>query len=238
MCVLTYFPSSEDSFVLTSNRDEKVLRQMALPPKRIKIGNTTLIAPVDPISKGTWIATSKKFSIVLLNGGFVNHQSQPPYRISRGQVIVAFSSYTDTKDFFENFNFEGIEPFTLVIFDHNFQRKIHEIRWCNNQKHLRELDQNLPHIWSSATLYTAEATEKRKNWYFDLIQSNDNKLTAETILDFHINGGKEDKHDSIHLTRTDDLKTLSTTQISIDAEGHTMVYKDFLQHTSKSYRIL
>ncbi len=239
MCVLTYFPTNTvDNFILTSNRDEKVLRQKALAPKRIKIGQSTLIAPIDPVSKGTWIATSKNYSIVLLNGGFVNHECKPPYRISRGQVILDFANFENAKSFFETYTFEGIEPFTLIIFEHGLERNVYEIRWCAGQKHFLKLDASIPHIWSSATLYTPEAIVKRKNWYFSLLEKESKNISPSTILDFHVNGGKEDPHDSIHLTRTDDLKTLSTTQICIDTEGHTMVYKDFLQHINRSYRIL
>jgi Transport and Golgi organisation 2 len=238
MCVLTYFPYGKDRFVLTSNRDEKVLRQKALPPKKLKIGKTELIAPLDPISKGTWIATSKEYSAVLLNGGFVCHTSQPPYRKSRGQVIPDLATFKDAKDFYQNYNFEGIEPFTLLIFEHGEKREIFEIRWCNNQKFFKKIDETQPEIWSSATLYTPEATAKRKAWYFHLIAQNNNHPLPSTILDFHIHGGKEDSHDSIHLRRSEELKTLSTTQISIDAEGHTMVYQDFLQDINKVYRII
>jgi uncharacterized protein with NRDE domain len=238
MCVLTYFPYKEDRFVLTSNRDEKILRQKALPPKRIKIGKTTLIAPVDPISKGTWIATSKPYSVVLLNGGFVCHQSAPPYQKSRGQVILDLATYKNAEDFFEQYSFSGIEPFTLVVFEHGENRNMHEIRWCSGQKSLKKLNPNLPQIWSSATLYTPEAIEKRKSWFKKFIAENNNIPLPNTILDFHINGGKEDKQDSIHLRRSEDLKTLSTTQISIDSEGHTMVYQDFLQDIKRTYRLV
>jgi Transport and Golgi organisation 2 len=238
MCVLTYFPYKNDRFVLTSNRDEKVLRQKALPPKRIKIGKTMLIAPVDPISQGTWIATSKPYSVVLLNGGFVCHITNPPYRISRGQVILDLATFKNAQDFFNNYNFEGIEPFTLVVFEHGENREINEIRWCSNQKFLKKLDINLPEIWSSATLYSPEAIEKRKAWYMHLISENNNKPLPDDILNFHINGGKGDDYDSIHLRRSEELKTLSTTQISIDTEGHTMVYQDFLQDINKTYRLV
>jgi Transport and Golgi organisation 2 len=238
MCVLTYFPYKEDRFVLTSNRDEQVLRLKALPPKRIKIGKNMLIAPVDPVSQGTWIATSKPYSVVLLNGGFICHKSAPPYRQSRGQVILDMATFINAEDFYENYAFDGIEPFTLVVFEHGKGREISEIRWCSGQKFFKQIDINLPEIWSSSTLYSPEAISKRKDWYFHLIAENNNQLLPKDILDFHINGGKDDNHDSINLRRSEDLKTLSTTQISIDSEGHTLVYHDFLQNINKTYRLV
>jgi hypothetical protein len=38
MCVLTYIPTENQGFILTSNRDEAVSRILAVPPKKYQLG--------------------------------------------------------------------------------------------------------------------------------------------------------------------------------------------------------
>ncbi|MGL4629634.1 MAG: NRDE family protein [Leadbetterella sp.] len=238
MCVLTAIKAPDNQIYLTSNRDEKVAREKATLPKKILVGNTIMYAPIDPVSKGTWIATSKDFSAVLLNGGFQNHVSKPPYRHSRGQIIPDFLKMGCFVSFSKNYNFEGIEPFTLVVFDHKSPELIRELRWCSDTLHTSEIVFDRAQIWSSSTLYSPEAILKRKEWFNKMLEINQANLNQSHILEFHKQGGASDKNDSIFLRRSEDLRTLSTTQIVLSHDGHTLYYEDYIQNTQASFRIL
>ncbi|MGM0651116.1 MAG: NRDE family protein, partial [Bacteroidota bacterium] len=63
MCTVTYIPSLQgNSFVLTSNRDEKEYRP-TMPPEVYTYDNCKLVFPRDEEAGGSWIAVSDKGNI-------------------------------------------------------------------------------------------------------------------------------------------------------------------------------
>lgn len=223
-------------FIVTSNRDENISRPKARLPKKIKINGTEVFCPVDPISNGTWIATTKYYTLVLLNGGNKKHEVEPIYRQSRGQVIFEFTKWNNPETFLNNFAFDGMEPFTLVIFKNENREEITEIKWCSGQKKIQNLNGESALIWSSATLYDHYATENRKSWFIDHLSKHGDKISGETILDFHNNGGKQDLENSIKLKRPNGIETVCITQIEIYPEAKYLFYNDL--ENGKSNRFI
>jgi Transport and Golgi organisation 2 len=236
MCVLTYIPLGDSGFVVTSNRDENEKRKRAIHPKKIKFGKKEIICPIDPASNGTWIGTSKLYTMVLLNGAYKNHKSTPPYRQSRGRVIPDFLKIESPKSFFEIFEFQNMEPFTLVLFENQNRNKITEIRWDSIQKSIQEFDGTNPKIWSSATLYNEKAIKKRSNWFFTHLLNNE--LSANSVLKFHHEGGSFDKYDSIKLKRENGIQTQCITQIEIQTTEKTMFFEEIDSKNKSRYLIL
>src|SRR4051812_22764348 len=73
MCTVTYLPLKE-GFIITSNRDERLVRKPADAPQIISGLNTRILFPRDGEAGGTWIATSENNrTVCLLNGAFVPH---------------------------------------------------------------------------------------------------------------------------------------------------------------------
>ena len=238
MCVLTYVPIGDGGFVVTSNRDENIVRPKAKPPKKLKANGIEIFCPVDPTSGGTWIATSKKHTLVLLNGGYKKHISQPPYRQSRGKVILDFFNWNDADLFLENFAFDQMEPFTLLIFENENQVTITEAKWCSNSVFINKYEGKEPLIWSSATLYDQAAIEKRASWFLDHINTISHENTPEEILEFHENGGNWDENDSINLNRKNGIKTVSITQIEVNKDTKRISYIDMENHSQKRFLVL
>lgn len=237
MCVLTYVPVAENGFIVTSNRDENIARPKAKPPKKIKINGIEVFCPVDPISKGTWIATSTCYTMVLLNGGYKKHEVKPSYRQSRGQVILEFTKWNDPETFLNNFDFNGMEPFTLVLFKNENRQEITEIKWCSGEKYITHLSGELPLIWSSATLYDQQAMDKRQSWFMDHLSKNLMEISSEIILDFHNTGGKQDLENSIKLKRKNGIETVCITQIEIYPTAKFLFYNDLENNTSNRFVI-
>jgi len=153
MCTVTYIPIGENKFIFTSNRDEAPKRSATGMIEK-KLDAKSLLFPQDAKAKGTWISISNKNQLVcILNGAFIKHKHRPPYRLSRGIMALDFFNYPTATDFFEKFDFEGIEPFTMIIFDDG---KLYEFRWDEKEKHIVQLDILKQYIWSSCTLYTEE----------------------------------------------------------------------------------
>ena len=210
MCTVTYIPQSEDAFILTHSRDEKVLRGIASPPVIRKINGIKHIFPVDPKGGGTWIGVGENNRVAcLLNGGTNKHIPHPPYRQSRGLIIPDLFSYDSFSSFYNDYSFDGIEPFTLVVMEDN---QIFELRVEEKILRIKELDRNIPHIYSSATLYSPEVAHNRKVEFHEWLKTQE-KFTQAELLKLHskfryelLNTGKPTNNNTI-------LKTVSTTSI-------------------------
>ena len=171
MCTLTYIPVHQQDFIFTTNRDEKPGR-IALYPDHYTIGNYKMLFPKDSEASGTWMLIHEKnYSLCLLNGAFEKHEHKPPYRKSRGLVVLEYAQYKNTVDFVKHYNFQGIEPFTLVIINYDKERSLEEVRWDASSIHYRKLDAQKVAIWSSATLYPSEIADKRKWKTYLIIKS-------------------------------------------------------------------
>lgn len=156
MCTVTFVPTKE-GFVFTSNRDED--------PKRAahnivedQRGDISVYFPRDEGASGTWFAYSNadQFACVL-NGAFGPHQRKEFYTMSRGIMALAYFDYATIDEFINEFNFEGMEPFTLILFN---KGDFKELKWDEVELHVRSLSVQDVHLWSSATLYN-------QDWWID-----------------------------------------------------------------------
>ena len=236
MCVLTYIPTKNDGFLFTSNRDESVLREAAFPPRKYELEGRYVFFPKDPVGGGTWIASCDRFTLCLLNGGLEKHILAPPYRQSRGRIILDFYKYQNFDTFAQNYQFEGIEPFTLIVIDRSNNLLINELRWTGSQILQKKIDAKSPHIWSSVTLYSPEIRQEREQWFADFLQKNPD-CTEEDVLNFHHFGGKGDVRNDIKMNRENKLKTLSVTQFSISNENFLVKYQDLQKEKNFVYRV-
>jgi uncharacterized protein with NRDE domain len=237
MCVLTYLPLTTEGFIFTHNRDESSLRPKAIYPKQYFVHNQLVIYPKDSKAGGTWVATSSEFSLCLLNGAFESHSPTPPYRQSRGQVILDFFGYHSFPDFLRNYDFNNIEPFTLIVMDTFNKYELTELRWDGKDVFINSKDNQKPHIWSSATLYNKQVRQAREGWFSEWIQDNID-YSGEDILKFHHNGGNGDTHNSLKMNRNDELLTQCITQIRRSSNHvYELVYQDLLANQEKRYSV-
>lgn len=216
MCTLTFI-NNKNQIIITSNRDEDVLRADVSFPIKKEINNQQITFPRDPLAGGTWLAASKFPAVhVLLNGAFVKHKHSPPYRLSRGIVLLDSFEFESLSNFKEKYPLENIEPFTLVRINIK-EEIIEEVRWDGKTPSYSTFDFNNPHIWSSATLYTPETIEQREEWFKEWITQK--ILNPEKMLKFHHFGGGENTYNSIKMARNSRLKTVSISQIHTSSFG-------------------
>lgn len=226
MCTVTYLPLGDDSFILTSNRDETPLRK-TIPPKKYVENGVGLIYPRDELAGGTWIGTSNNKRVVcLLNGGFVNHARKKYYKMSRGIIVKNILSTDNAIVYINEFDFTDIEPFTLILIDWNDQLGTYELVWDGAQKYFIKLAQE-PKIWSSSTLYTEEMKQKRKVWFAAWLHKN-KEFHQNKILEFHKNESLGGTEISPKMKRTF-VETVSITSIEKNQETLTMKYVDLLK---------
>jgi uncharacterized protein with NRDE domain len=210
MCVLTYIPHADGSITITHNRDEHISRPEAIPPQTYLLGKEEVMFPKDPQGGGTWFAIHQDWVCCLLNGGFEAHQSNPPYRASRGTIITDFFQKPDFYDFIKRFDPKGLEPFTLLLFDLQ-NRKIYQLVWDERILQIQHLDTKTPHIWSSSTLYNSAIKRNRSQIFKQFYATQPN---ASQIIDFHKVNINNDLHRSFFVNINDKIKTVAITQVS------------------------
>ncbi len=234
MCTLTYIPT-DHGYIFTHNRDERMDRPTSKDFRKQKSGEQVLYFPQDLEAKGSWIAfSSKGKSACLLNGGSMAHARKEKYRKSRGLVVLESFDFKDTKAFYKNYNFDNIEPFTLIVGDlYELVKIVHD----ENETTFEILDKTVSNIWSSTTLYTIEVRKKREQWFKNWLLKN-HSLNASQAFDFHRNAGDGDHENDLVMSRWGMLKTLSITQISVAKNQASLSYHDFIQSTVDQTKIM
>ena len=225
MCTVSFVPVKE-AVIITSNRDEHVQRKAASAPGLHLLANKKIIFPKDAKAGGTWFAAADNGVVaVLLNGAFVKHVARPPYRKSRGLVLLDIIEADDALLFFKEMELDNIEPFTIILFQAGI---LHELRWDGNNKHEKLPDASAKYIWSSATLYSDEVINVRKN-LFDQFINTEKNLTVEAIHDFHGYNHGDDENGFV-INRQTGLRTFSITQAVVKNDEVTFLHNDLLQH--------
>lgn len=225
MCTVS-FVNSREGVIITSNRDEKVIRPSAVAPKNYCQNGKNIMYPKDAKAGGTWFVIDEKETVlVLLNGGKIKHVPALFYRKSRGLIALDIISSESPKDFWDQINLEDIEPFTLVLYQ---KEKLYELIWDGLIKVKTVLDSNKNHIWSSVTLYPKEIREKRADWFFDFLKEK-KEISALEMLDFHRNTEQDDSENGLVINRENVLKTLSITQSVIEKNKCVLRYYDLVK---------
>ncbi len=224
MCTVTFIPT-ERGFFLTSNRDEKTTRKLAIKPMAYDHNGVKLVYPKDATAGGTWIAVAQNgHTAVLLNGAFKNHIPTPPYSKSRGVIFTEIISNENPYLHFTQIDLDIIEPFTIILFSKNH---LYECRWDGNTKHHKKLSKQVPQIWSSTTLYHDEATKKREQWFADW-QKKNIQPSQNDILNFHQFTGDGDVQNDLLMNRNNSLLTVSITCIEYCNEKAIITYADLI----------
>lgn len=222
MCTVS-FVQGKNSVIITSNRDEHAGRANAAAPAFYFSNDKKIIFPKDAKAGGTWFTAGENGLVaVLLNGAFKAHIAKPPYRKSRGLILLAIVEAHDPYHFFKQMNLHNIEPFTIVLYQSGC---LHELRWDGRIKHELKLSSTGNYIWSSATLYTNEVMEKRENLFYRFIGSLEN-VTEVMVHDFHADSN--DNENGFIINRQTGMKTFSITQAVIKKEQIKFLHSDLI----------
>ncbi|NBC09359.1 MAG: hypothetical protein GVY26_19390 [Bacteroidetes bacterium] len=233
MCTVTYLPTGDDSFLLTSNRDEAPHRS----PEHIssgRINGQELIFPRDTSAGGTWIAAADSGRVLcVLNGAFELHERTPPYRRSRGLMALDYFAFPDFHTFLREYTFEGMEAFTMLIFE---QGRVIDLRWDQAQLHPRTFEASRPHVWSSVPLYPPPIRKKREQWFAEWLAEHKH-YAQEDILHWHQTAGEGDPWNDVVMNRDNVVRTVSITSIAKQDGRLDMQYHDLIRQQVKEAKI-
>jgi hypothetical protein len=224
MCTVSYLPG-QTGFILTSSRDEKITRPAARLTGPVVIRGHEVTYPQDPLGNGTWIASSNTRTVCLLNGAFKAHETRPPYKHSRGLVVLHAFEYQSPQSFVDNYDFDGLEPFTLILVEIG---ELLVVRWDGSNLFATEADASRKHIWSSATLYKPEIIRKRQEWFDHWIAST-NELSLNSIRAFHLTAGDGDPKNAIRMRRDGLYETVSLTSVVRSGAEMDIIYEDLIR---------
>ncbi|MEM7105840.1 MAG: NRDE family protein [Bacteroidota bacterium] len=226
MCTVTFLPLQDNNFILTSNRDEAVNRKKALKPTVEVYKGKNILYPKDGLAGGTWIGVRESVrAAVLLNGAFIKHNRELPYRHSRGVIVKEALVSDSVVQFLSGFKLDNIEPFTLIVVEWYPEWRLWELRWDGSTRHVHSLSKN-PQIWSSSTLYTTPMVAKRERWFKAWLTENSN-FTVPGIRKFHKEAGEGDPVSDL-ITKRGFLETISITTIEKKGGVTNLTYEDLL----------
>lgn len=224
MCTVS-FVKVDNKVIITSNRDEKVIRPSAVRPKNYIVNGKNVIYPKDPKAGGTWYAVDDKGTIlVLLNGANEKHIPKPAYRKSRGLIVLDIISDVSPKDFWNKIDLENIEPFTLVLFQN---KVLFQLRWNGLEKESMVLNSDEKHIWSSATLYPDVIRKERSNLFYSFLDKKE-AISENEMYHFHRYTDKDNHQNGLVINRNNELKTLSITQAISEQNKVAILHYDLI----------
>lgn len=224
MCTVTYWPYKDGTFCLTQNRDEAPSRS-AFEISKKQIGAHLVLYPKDAGAQGTWIAASDQGRLVcLLNGAFEKHKHMPPYRMSRGLILLDQFNYSDVSIFAHLIDLKGIEPFTMIMMEHGL---VTEMIWDGARKFVKSEKGTRGRIWASATLYPESWRLAREQWLTNWSREGDH--SADSIMHFHQNAGIGDPKNDLVMNRQNKVRTVSITQITHLGTSVNLHFQDLLE---------
>jgi uncharacterized protein with NRDE domain len=231
MCTVS-FVYANDSFILTSNRDENVTRPSAIEPRMYQTETKKIIYPKDAKAGGTWFVVDEFGNvIILLNGGKTKHIVKEKYRLSRGLIVLELMFSNAIFSTWKTIDLTDIEPFTLVVLEN---KQLVQLQWNGEEKCTDNLHINQTYIWSSSTLYTTKIQQKREEWFYQYLKQNE-EISAEKMKIFHKNTEPKDAKNGLIINRDNLYKTLSVTQTVISENSVFVNHSDLIQN--KEYSI-
>lgn len=234
MCTLSFYKGI-NQVIITSNRDENRLRPNAIHPKKINLKNTTVYCPIDPQHNGTWFAANQKGDVfVLLNGAENKHISNPPYKKSRGLILLEIVDHENILENWQSIELKGIENFTLIVF---VEKKLFHFTWNGSEKSCQKLNENKPYIWSSSTLYDDTTRRKREDEFNSLIAKNKHSISSDDLINFHTMTEMENNSEGIIINRTSNILTKNITQITLKSNSFKLHHWDLIDDNQSSLQI-
>ena len=120
MCTVSIISTSHTGgYRLVTNRDEQRTRAAGEAPKWRRFGSVDALAPLDPVSGGTWVATNREgLSLCILNGNLEPPPPAPARGLSRGLIIPALigsHSLDEAMTGLSTADLSRFAPFRLVM---------------------------------------------------------------------------------------------------------------------------
>jgi hypothetical protein len=162
MCILSIVHQGNE-IIVTSNRDEKRERPNSCTPEVIVRDGRSIVYAQDSLQNGTWLVADDSGRVaVLLNGAIKPHVPNPPYRMSRGLLLLDVFEKEDFLTAFHEFDLTGIEPFQMIFIS---KGSIYQMLWDEQFKQVVQFHHQSSVCFFSSTLYSEHHQQEKENWF-------------------------------------------------------------------------
>ncbi len=222
MCTLSWIRRS-GGYELAFNRDERLERVAAEPPRVWGERGATFIAPRDPEGGGTWIATNEAgVTCCLLNNYEAAASLSKPERvISRGQLVVRLAGCDDARQVrcvLGEVELRRFSPFIVVVFE--LERLPCAFVWDG-----RELQERLAlrAPISTSGVRHEQVLSKRRRAFEALQLKLGRPLRTHDLLEFHRTRTRRAGATSVAMRRPG-FGSVSLTHVKVSRETAVMRY--------------
>ena len=232
MCTVIYLPEQAGYARFISIRDEHKARTLARIPSIMHEGDVDVLSPIDPLGGGSWIGVNGFLdTIVLFNGAFTKHTAGGVYRMSRGVIVKHLLETGIPLVEWAYLLLDGIEPFSLLVFT---DAQLYRLTWDGYQKHQEVLNKQVPHIFSSVTLYDAQAAKRRaslfRQWYDKVSRNPDTPIEA-------LCSSSTDMYNGFLIQRENGIRSQSISAIQYHKQSVSFKYHDLVNQSVHTAQI-
>src|SRR5260221_636235 len=219
MCTVSWLHGDDGSHLLC-NRDEKLSRAPALPPRIQERNGVRYVAPIDGNFGGAWIGANEfGVSICLLNGvtrcgGVRSRGLLLPELLSAASVADVISRVRDMDLF-------PYSPFTLAVLEPGQQTSV--IEWDGLEKVI--VPDGGPYMPLVSSSFDPEGVRRRRREEFARSVDAAGKLDASVLFAFHASPGRKADAYSTWMRRSD-ARTVSFSWIRVNGATVEFLYID------------
>lgn len=241
MCTVTILPLPGGGLRLVHNRDEQRGRAAGLPPRMTRVGERSVLAPVDPAGGGTWVGVNDAGLVAcVLNAnppegpGQAADGAAGPRRSRGGLVLAALrcadgaaaaqavvdAVASDEAGGDTRGRFDGVEgaraaypPFTLVVAEPAWARVwvVRRAAWQGSVEMAAESIAAGPRLWTSSGLGDALVEGPRRGLFARMLEGSP---SAEAQDAFHAHAWADRGALSVRMARAD-ARTVSRTVVMV-----------------------
>lgn len=216
VCTVSWFHHN-DGYQLFCNRDERLTRKSALPPRLRGRENVKFIAPEDGDYRGTWIGVNQfGLSLCLLNRYQDNFDSTSVYT-SRGLLVMDLlnsHSRFDVESRIENANLSRFQPFTLVALEPKQDCLL--IDWTGRERLIpSDAASYIPLVSSS---YDFAGAEQSRRSLLNQLKAESGEINSDLLSAFHASHWPARGPYSPCMHRAD-AETVSFSRITVTGEN-------------------
>jgi transport and Golgi organization protein 2 len=222
MCTVSFLPKPQ-GFYLAMNRDEKLDRFTALPPKIVDLAGRRAIFPREPTG-GTWIsANNAGVCLALINWHRIEREPKHDV-VSRGQIVRELAGKSSTDAIAKGvmkLPLRKLRPFRLIAIVPS-ERLVIEWRWNLEGLTMRNHDWQRQH-WFSSGLDEPRAERERQR-VCDAAHNQQSAGNLRWLRQLHRSHAPRRGPFSICMHRPD-ATTVSYTEVAVSKRRATMRYK-------------
>jgi len=224
MCTVTVVPDG-DGFRMICNRDERRDRPAALPPTVHRVGDRTVVYPVDAQSGGTWVGLNDCGLVATLLNRTPDLGARPPaaFARSRGLIVPTLLGCASLDAALTEA--QRLEPSEFDLFRLLLVERMTAGILTSDGRTLSAETSNLaaPLFLTSSSIGDSLVEEPRRRLFESMVLSKAPSEWLDAQSRFHVHRWRSPSAISVTMAR-EDARTVSRTFVQVTASGQRLRY--------------